>query len=570
MRKYICVLLTFALIASIPAAMADIVLPGVNGGAPTVIKTPGDDGPYRPDFSAAGDKAAEYEKRYDAIMDYFLHTSSYSLSIGVVGYDEQANKISIGFAGGVTDAKIAAFLAQFGGTAEDYKFFDGTIIPQGGDVAAVEAGASEAAWVKAPNADKALNKLKNVSLVMRFKTYRNTATEMTFDIRNNRKEAIVIQNGFYLERKAEDGWQRLSSALKLMYGAGEAIEVPAGMGGAAQPVAIGTKLTNGEYRIVTDAALKKSPKKTYPISVGFIVADYGFATYDTEGWVPTFYSDSELAAAQTYEVQTEHPVYAPGAQSISVIIYNENRKSAMTYGSIHWIERKTESGWQHYFKPNMIFPSDGYEIPARSREAQSINISNLPALEAGEYRLIKQLHFNDEVRERGSFHTAAYFTVAEGGYDPAYMSGYTPLEQLPAAYTEQNAIEDGALFVDASGTLHNGDRLLTMLEKATTRLESKVRVFRYNDAGEPVITDVTFRSQGTIVLKQDGTRTSVKDKWVEVNYQRLLVRQIDGKDALVIANLDIDGNITSEWVILHDIAPLGAKKVNDYLKSINE
>ncbi len=551
-----------------PAAFADIVIPGVNGGADTVIKTPGDDGPYRPDFSAAGAKAAEYEKRYDAIIDFFMHTSSYSLSIGTVRFDEAAGKIAIGFVDGVTDAKIEAFIKQFGGTAQDYIFSDGTIVPQGGDVA-VEAGASEAAWAKAPYADKALNKLKNTGLVVRYKIYRNTLTEMTFDVRNRRKEAIVIEGGFYLERKAESGWQRLSAELKRLYGGGGAVEVPAGIDGAAQTVTIGTKLANGEYRIVADAALKKSPQKTYPISANFTVADYGMASYDEEGWVPTYFSDDELKAAQTYEVQTEHPVYAPGAQSISVIIYNENRKSIMTYGSVHWLERKSESGWQHYFIPNMIFPSDGYEIPARNREAQSVNIANLPPLEAGEYRLVKQLHFNDEVREKGSFNTAAYFTVAEGGYDPAYMSGYTPLEQLPATYTEQNAIADEVLFVDASGALHNGDRLLTLLEKATTRLESKIRVFRYNDAGEPVITDVTFKSPYHIELKQDGTRTSAKDKWVELDYQRLLVRQIDGKDALVIANQDIDGNITAEWVILHDITPLGAKNVNDYLKSIN-
>ena len=566
MRKYVCLFLTIALVASIPAAFADIVLPGVNGAAPTVISTP--DNNARPNFAAAGAKAAEYEKRYDEIMDYFLHTSSYSLSIGTVNFDETAGKIAIGFVGGVTDAKIEAFVKQFGGTAQDYIFSDGTVIPQGGDVAAVDADASEAAWVKAPNADKALNKLKNTGLVMRFKTYRNTVSEMTFDVRNNRKEAIVIANGFFLERKAEDGWLRLDTALKMVYGS-LPVEVAAGMGGAAQTVTIGTKLTNGEYRIVADAALKKSPQKTYPISAGFTVADYGYAMYDTEGWVPTFFSDDELKAGQTYEVQTEHPVYAPGAETISVIIYNENRKSIMTYGSTHWIERKTADGWQRYLRPNTIFTLEGYEIPARSREAQSISLANQPPLEAGEYRLVKGLHFNDEVREKGSFHTAAYFTVAEGGYDPAYMSGYTPLDKLPAAYTEQNAIADEVLFVDASGTLHNGDRLLTLLEKATTRLESKVRVFRYNDAGEPVITDVTFKAPYRIELKQDGTRTSAKDKWVELTYQKLLVRSIDGKDALVIANLDTDGNITAEWVILHDIAPLGTKAVNQYLKSIN-
>ena len=424
---------------------------------------------------------------------------------------------------------------------------------------------SLAAWEAAPYADKQLNKMKNVSMSTFYSTYRNTATAVGFSVRNPGKNAIVIKDGFFLERKTGDGWQRQPEALNNHYTQKPLTNVAINgrVDFATQSAALGETLANGEYRIVADIAFAKTPNKTYPVAAYFTVADFGYAEYDKEGWVPTFYADKELNTSSTLKMTAEYPVYAPGTTEIQVVMQNTRNKVAF-FDNEALIERKTATGWECYAEEDIRVPIDGGSIPARGSCAYGVWGFPVP-LDPGVYRAIKVLSY--DYAKEGRHLISTTFVIAEGGYDRAYMSGYTPLNKLPKSYTQEQAIADDVLFLDDNGKLLGGAKLLDFLQKAAKGYETKLRVLRYNDEGGPFYTDITHR-YGMYTLEQDNTRgPGENSKLLTIEgYNNIITKKIDGKTALVITGAAAKNG--EEWVILYDIAAAGASKVTKLLKPL--
>ena len=302
-------------------------------------------------------------------------------------------------------------------------------------------------------------------------------------------------------------------------------------------------------------------------------------------WVPTRYAEKELNAKSLCVMRTEYPVYRPGVTQLYLTIENKTR-SELLYGAEYALEKKREDGWytQQIISPNedgvyMGWPAIGYIVPKQETTGTSVYLY-IP-LEPGEYRIIKRIGTYETPQKDYPF--SATFAVAEGGYDPARLSGLTPLSSLTEKYTHEQAIADGVFYLDQDGKVHNKDTLLTFLKRVRQSIPTKLRMLEYGVEGQFIITDITYDSR-LFLLEQCTLRNPMQlsvfvgSKPLETKYKKseifrryypyLISYKKDGKTRLTLSDW-IGKPIpeANEWRILEDTARVGRRAVAALLKN---
>ena len=308
------------------------------------------------------------------------------------------------------------------------------------------------------------------------------------------------------------------------------------------------------------------------------------ASWKTE-WVPTRYVEKELNAKALLVMRTEYPVYRPGVTQLYLTIENKTR-SELLHGAEYILEQKRNDGWytqqiigSNPDEPAIWWPDIGYIVPKRETTGTDIRL-HFP-LEPGEYRIIKRIGTYKTPPKDYPF--SATFTVAEGGYDPARLSGYVLLSSLTETYTHEQAISDGVFYLDQDGKVHNKDRLLTFLKRVRQSIPAKLRVLEDGVEGQFIITDITYDS-GLFLWEQctlrnpmqldiyvDGKPLHTKYKKSEVfrrYYPYLISYKKDGKMRLVLSDwTSTPIPEANEWWIVEDTACVGRRAVAALLKS---
>ena len=308
------------------------------------------------------------------------------------------------------------------------------------------------------------------------------------------------------------------------------------------------------------------------------------ATWKAE-WIPTRYSEKELNAKSLCVMSTEYPVYAPGITQLYLTIENKTR-GELLYGAEYALEKKQKDGWftQQILSPNedgvvIGWPSIGYIVPKRETMGASVSV-HVP-LQPGEYRIIKEIGTYNTPQKDYPF--SAAFIVAEGGYDPARLSGFVPLSFLTETYTHEQAIADGVFYMDRDCTGYNKDTLLAFLTKTRQHIPAKLRMLEDGVEGQFIVTDITYES-GLFLWEQctlrnpmqldvfvGGKPLQTKYKKSEIysrHYPYLISYKKDGKTRLTLSDW-IGKPIleANEGWIVEDTARVGKRTVASLLRN---
>lgn len=280
-------------------------------------------------------------------------------------------------------------------------------------------------------------------------------------------------------------------------------------------------------------------------------------------WVPSVYQDDQLNTETFCTLRTEYPVYKTGTTAVYYTLQNNSRQEA-SYGVITYFERKQADGWYTYTDPEVDHILIAVDVlPGAPRSEKLDTTHTTGPLPAGEYRLIKEI---DSGSKRALF--CAYFTVAENGYDSAYLSGYAPLRSLPKDYTREQALSDGVFYVDEKGKACNKEKLIAFLEKIQQYLPAKLRILQYTADGDPVLFDISYGwDDRHFLIEQDMTRTRLGPKNISRSYYpELILHKANGKTRLILSEwflTPVEG--ASEWTLLPDIRIAGASRIKKLL-----
>lgn len=304
-----------------------------------------------------------------------------------------------------------------------------------------------------------------------------------------------------------------------------------------------------------------------------------------ETWSPTRYGEKELNAKSLCVMRTEYPVYRPGITELYVTIENKTCERLL-HGEAYALEQKQGNGWytQQIIGPDpnepaIWWPLIGYIVPKRETTGTRIHL-HLP-LKPGEYRIIKHIGFDETPVKDYPF--SATFTVAEGGYDPARLSGFAPLSSLTETYTHEQAIADGVFYIDPDGTAYNKNTLLTFLKRVRENIPAKLRMLEDGVEGQFVVTDITYES-GLFLWEQCTLRNPMQldvyvgGKPLHTEYKKsdilrryypyLISYKKDGKTRLTLSDwIGRPIREAKEWRIIEDTARVGRRAIAALLKN---
>ena len=294
-----------------------------------------------------------------------------------------------------------------------------------------------------------------------------------------------------------------------------------------------------------------------------------------ESWSPTVYKDNALNAQTFCTLTAEYPVYRTGTVELHLILANK-ADELLGYGLAYVLERRQADGWYAQSLVDaqgtpMMWPMIGLIAPRKS--AWGISISFSVPLQPGEYRIIKG--FGREKPGSPEYPFAAYFKVADNGYDSARLSGLAPMNTLPAQYTAAQAIADGAVYQDTNGKLFNKDRLTAFLAKVRQGVPAKVRLLSGDTAGNPVLSDVSYIGKGVkafyrFFLEQRPLFPVGQPSKVTQSYYPFLISyQKDGAYGLFLSERNttiIKTTGANEWPLLNAIRRADRKEIMALLK----
>ncbi|MDL2258566.1 hypothetical protein LJC42_05375 [Eubacteriales bacterium OttesenSCG-928-K08] len=273
-------------------------------------------------------------------------------------------------------------------------------------------------------------------------------------------------------------------------------------------------------------------------------------------------------------MRTEYPVYKTGTDSIFVEL-TSNAKRELIFGQAFVLEKKRDDGWYssswEYGANNTVvhaFTSEGWILPPKQTIGMptSLGMVGMP-LEPGEYRIIKNVFYDNDVKNAGDF--CAYFEVCDDGWDTAYLSGYASLEALPRVYSAEQAIANGDFYTDTNGKVYNAENMKEFLQKSMKGINTKIRIFSIDLAGDSIITDITYRmAEPRFQIKRDATRTKNGGNSVQIsNYRMLGTAKQNGKTGLYLVNTKEKAyTMAQKFEITPDISKIGKSLCNQVAK----
>lgn len=297
-------------------------------------------------------------------------------------------------------------------------------------------------------------------------------------------------------------------------------------------------------------------------------------------WVPSRHQDAELNTKDFCTLQTEYPVYRPGVKSIQVVLTNHTRYMLM-YGTSFDLERWEEDGWytceqkeEANTRVYVAFTAIGLPFPPKSTQSISADPDHWGlGLPEGRYRIVKDVRFDDPAK-KGEGYFSAEFLVAEDGHDDTKLSGYTPLKQLPAAYSLEQALADHAYYIDEAGNVQNASAMKSFLQKLQQHTPAKVRIAQRERGGALLLTDISYGAGiSRFVVEQDHSRSKSTGAvpFSQSYYSMLQTERVDGKTALRLTNtLHKTHKYAKKHTLVADIRLVGSSLSRAVAKELSD
>ena len=255
-----------------------------------------------------------------------------------------------------------------------------------------------------------------------------------------------------------------------------------------------------------------------------------------EGWAPSVNKliDTGTLAA----IHTQYETYDSATAELYVRITNLSEGEVLLYDTDFTLERLFDGEWYS------AVCTECHEPAARMLEplvttGEKINMKFAGELEDGHYRIVKQL---------GNSKYSAEFDVAAGGYNSVMLSGYIPLEELPAVYTAETAVQDKDFVVDNAGSVFNDSRLTEFLQCVQEKIPCKLRRTMFTVEGDAIVDDIVFTGKYFYVVS-DSTRDAFGPQERAVSrYSYMMLYTSGDKTGIMLANSFKRIPISSEYV----------------------
>ncbi|MCE5235785.1 MAG: immunoglobulin-like domain-containing protein [Clostridiaceae bacterium] len=241
-------------------------------------------------------------------------------------------------------------------------------------------------------------------------------------------------------------------------------------------------------------------------------------------------------ADKCFALETEYPVYAKDIEKIYFTITNKTKKSA-TFGDEYSLEIYQDGGWYVWplktseIGPNgetvvYVWPGDEYDLDRGSTRSGRLPLSSfkLPLVD-GVYRVVKLINGKP---------CAAQFEVGASRITAATPHGFARTEELPAAYSFDDALAEGA-YVIRGGEQFNRAKVADFIRKSGMGIPCTLRVVEEAENGTPLVKDILFGQ--LIQWRCYAVRTRGADGKVETEYySNLSVGKVNKKNRVVLCD----------------------------------
>ena len=266
-----------------------------------------------------------------------------------------------------------------------------------------------------------------------------------------------------------------------------------------------------------------------------------------DGWTPSAHSDLDTSADAVMSAQYEK--YNRSTNEIYLRITNQSENGTLLYDTDYTLERLYENEWYSAVCTQCFEPAARQLGPLETL-GERISLQFAGGLSDGHYRIVKQL---------GQGKYSAQFDIQQGGYDSSRLSGYTPLDELPAEYSVEMALQYGDFTAMDDGGMANENKLVEFLSTAGENIPCKLRITHFTQNGYAAIEDVVFNGKYYYV-QTDDSRAAEQQQETPVSRYSYIMLYTDGeKIGIMLANnyikLPAAGEYanTQGYVLLDDI-----------------
>ncbi|MDR0434776.1 MAG: DUF4362 domain-containing protein [Gracilibacteraceae bacterium] len=141
------------------------------------------------------------------------------------------------------------------------------------------------------------------------------------------------------------------------------------------------------------------------------------------------------------------------------------------------------------------------------------------------------------------------WVIAESSLPYGLLSAWTPLTDLPADYSKEQAIKDG-VYVIHGAEIHNQRRVDAFYADALAGRAAFMRVMQYTIEGDPIITDYRYDGE-TYTVVYDSTRDKFGSGDIStLTYKHLLPTGLDsnGTAGYTLTHADFIGHLENGWI----------------------
>ena len=266
-----------------------------------------------------------------------------------------------------------------------------------------------------------------------------------------------------------------------------------------------------------------------------------------DGWTPSVHSDLDIA--DDAAISTQYEKYDSSIGDVYIRIANQNETDILLYDTDYTLERLYEGEWYSAVCTQCSEPA-ARQLEPMETTGERIGLEFAGGLEDGHYRIVKQL---------GQNKYSAQFDIEQGGYNERMLSGYLPLDELPAEYTAQMALQNGDFTADSEEGAVNEEKLYSFLKTAGENIPCKLRITHFTQEGYAVIEDVVFSGKYYYV-QTDDSRTAQQTQEANVSRYSYIMLYTDGANTGIMLadnyiNMPVGGEYanTQGYVLLDDI-----------------
>lgn len=274
---------------------------------------------------------------------------------------------------------------------------------------------------------------------------------------------------------------------------------------------------------------------------------------------------------KSFVLRTEHPVYAGDIEKIYFTIANKSKKDA-AFDAVYSLEIYQDDGW--YVWPlktseigpdgntvEYVWPLDEYNLDRGDTRSSMLSSSTfkLPFVD-GTYRVVKLINGNPY---------AAQFEIGASRITAATPHGFERTEKLPATYSFDDALAEGA-YVIRGGKTANRAAVADFIRKSGLGIPCALRIIEEAGDGTPLVKDILFGNliqQHCYAVRTRGADGNVVTEY----YSNLSVGKVGRKNRVMLCdyiNFKKHAPKNARYALISDTVADSSKEVSAVQKLV--